>query len=135
MKKVYRRARKGWKRARSQHDPVILHDWRKRAKYLRYHFQLLKGVDNKWADNWHRGFKQLSNLLGEHHDLEVLRQYLDSLDAGVMSPAAECEFRMLLHERQDALYHQALQLGETLLHKKPKKIARRVNGRLQQIDS
>jgi CHAD domain-containing protein len=113
----------------------MLHDWRKRAKYLRYHFQLLKGVDKKWASHWHKGFKKLSELLGDHHDLEVLRQYLDSVDAGIMSPAAECEFRTLLRERQDTLYHQALQLGETLLHKKPKKVARRVKRRLELINA
>jgi CHAD domain-containing protein len=135
VQRVYRRARKGWKRAQSKHDPVKLHDWRKRAKYLRYHFQLLKGVDKKWASQWHKGFKRLSDLLGDHHDLDVLRQYLDSFDTGVMKPVAECEFRILLREKQDVLYREVLRLGRDLLHKKPKKVAGAVRRRLEKVNA
>lgn len=133
VQRVYRRARNGWKRVQSKHDPVKLHDWRKRAKYLRYHFQLLKSIDKKWASQWYKGFKRLSDLLGDHHDLEVLREYLDSFDTGVMKPVAECEFRILLREKQDALYREALRQGGDLLHKKPKKVAGAVRRRLEQI--
>lgn len=133
VQRVYRRARKGWKRVQSKHDPVKLHDWRKRTKYLRYHFQMLKGIDKKWASQWHKGFKRLSDLLGDHHDLDVLRQYLDSFDIDAMKPVAECEFRVLLREKQDALYREVLRLGKDLLHKKPKKVASAVRRRLEQV--
>lgn len=135
VQRVYRRARKGWKRVQTKHDPVKLHDWRKRAKYLRYHFQLLKGVDKKWASQRHKGFKKLSDLLGDHHDLEVLRQYLDNFDTRAMKPVAECEFRILLREKQDTLYREALRLGRDLLHKKPKKAVSAVRRRLEQVNA
>jgi CHAD domain-containing protein len=127
MQRVYRRARKGWKRAQQSHDPDLLHDWRKRNKYLRYHFQLLKGIDNDWASGCHKGFKELSNLLGDHHDLEVLRGMLDEMDQNMLEPVAESEFRILLREKQDALYREALQWGDTLLKRKPKKLRKRVS--------
>jgi CHAD domain-containing protein len=133
LHKVYRRARKGWKRVLNEHDPERLHDWRKRAKYLRYHFQLLKGVDRHWAGRWHRGFKRLSDILGDHHDLEVLRKELDQTETNVISAVAESEFRVLLRQHQDALYHEALQLGEVLLKNKPKEMRKHVSRRLGQI--
>lgn len=133
LQKVYRRARKGWKGALHEHDPDRLHDWRKRAKYLRYHFQLLKGVDKHWASHWHKGFKRLSDLLGDHHDLEVLREDLDQMKTDVISAVAESEFRVLLRQHQDALYLEAMNLGEDLLKSKPKGMRKHVNRRLGQI--
>ena len=131
MQRVYRRARKCWKRARYEQDPGQLHDWRKRAKYLRYHFQLLNGVDKDWADYWYKGFKELSDLLGDHHDLEVLRGKLDDMDATGLDPVAECELRILLREKQDWLYRGALELGAALLEEKPEKMCKRVETRLR----
>ena len=133
MQRVYRRARKGWEQARTAHDPDRLHDWRKRAKYLRYQFQLLKGVDESWARDCHKGFRKLSDLLGDHHDLEVLRGVLDDMDAAVIAPVAESEFRVLLREQQDAFYRDALQLGDALLGRKPRKMRRRVQRRLDTL--
>jgi CHAD domain-containing protein len=134
MQRVYRRARKGWKRAQQTHDPDLLHDWRKRNKYLRYHFQLLKGLDKDWASSCHKGFKELSNLLGDHHDLEVLRGVLDEMDQNVLDPVAESEFRILLREKQDALYREALQWGDALLKRKPKQMRKRVSKLLDLVE-
>lgn len=135
LQREYRRARKGWKRAQRQHDPDTLHDWRKRTKYLRYHFQLLKDVDKPWAGSWHKDFKQLSDVLGDHHDLDVLRGVLDQMEDTVISPVAESEFRVLLRQQQDVLYNQALQMGKALLQSKPKKMRRRVSKRLALVEN
>jgi CHAD domain-containing protein len=135
LQRVYRRARNGWKRAQRQHDPDTLHDWRKRTKYLRYHFQLLKGVDKPWAAYWHKGFKQLSNILGDHHDLDVLRGVLDQMEDTVISPVAESEFRILLRQQQDVLYNEALQIGKALLQSKPKQMRRHVSKRLALVEN
>jgi CHAD domain-containing protein len=126
MRKVYKRARKGWKRARKNQDPKQMHDWRKRAKYLRYHFQLLTGVDTDRAGGWHKGFRELSDLLGDHHDLEVLRKTLDEMDQSGLDPVAECEFRTLLRDTEDALYLETLSCGDALLKHKPGKMRKRV---------
>jgi CHAD domain-containing protein len=134
LQRVFRRARKGWKRSQRQHDPDTLHDWRKHTKYLRYHFQLLKGVDKPWAGSWHKGFKQLSDILGEHHDLDVLRSTLDQMEDTVISPVAESEFRVLLRQQQDALYREALKQGKVLLQCKPKQMRLRVSKRLALVE-
>jgi len=133
MQRVYRRACKGWKLALKEQNPTELHDWRKRTKYLRYQFQPLKGVDKAWAKHWHKGFKKLSDLLGDYHDLVVLRQKLDEMDTTGLDPVAECEFRILLRERQDSLYHDTLARGASLLKKRPKKMRKKIQKRLHKV--
>jgi CHAD domain-containing protein len=134
VQRVYRRACKGWKRALKKQNPTELHDWRKRIKYLRYQFQLLKGVDKAWAGHRHKGFKKLSDLLGNYHDLVVLRERLDEMDSTGLDPVAECEFRTLLRDWQDSLYRDALESAASLLKKRPKKIRIMIQKRLH-IDS
>jgi CHAD domain-containing protein len=126
VQRVYSRAYKGWKRALKEQNPTELHDWRKRVKYLRYQFQLLKGVDKAWTRHRHKGFKKLSNLLGNYHDLVVLRERLDEMDSTGLDPVAECEFRTLLRDRQDCLYGDALESGASLLKNRPKKIRKKI---------
>ncbi|MGD2096871.1 MAG: CHAD domain-containing protein [Desulfobacterales bacterium] len=130
VQRVYRRACKGWKLALKKQNPTEMHDWRKRVKYLRYQFQLLKGVDKDWASYWHKGYKKLSNLLGDHHDLVVLREKLDDMDKTGLDPVAECEFRSLLRDMQDSLYQDAVESGAALLKKKPKKFRKKIQKRL-----
>ncbi|MEJ2310520.1 MAG: CHAD domain-containing protein [Gammaproteobacteria bacterium] len=130
VKRVYKRASKGWKQALKRQDPVEMHDWRKRAKYLRYHFQMFKGLDSDRAAPWHQGFKELSDLLGDHHDLKVLCDVLDDMGDTGLDPVAECEFRVLLREQQDALYRDARELGTKLFDDKPGKMRKRVQDKL-----
>jgi CHAD domain-containing protein len=128
--RIYRRARKGWQKSRQIHDPALLHDWRKQVKYLRYHFQLLRGVDDDWAKPLHHGFREVSDFIGDHHDLEVLRQNIDEMKSTGLDPVAECEFRVLLREHQDYIYRRIIHDGKKLLKKKPEKFRTKVLKRL-----
>jgi CHAD domain-containing protein len=128
--RIYRRARKGWKKSRQIHDPDVLHDWRKQVKYLRYHFQLLRGLDDDWAKPLHHGFRKISDFIGDHHDLEVLRQHVDDMESTGLDPVAECEFRILLRQHQDRIYERIIRDGKKLMNKKPKKFRSQVRSRL-----
>lgn len=118
-KRIYRRARKYWKKARHQQQAELLHDWRKQVKYLRYHYQLLKGTGSSKMKKRHRQHKQLGEILGEYHDLDVLREQLDQLPRSTPDAVAECEYRTLLRERQNQLYRQSLKIGKRLFKAKP----------------
>ena len=118
LRRTYRRARKGYRRALARHDPAELHEWRKRAKYLRYHHQLLRDLGGKGTRSRHHGFRELSDLLGDHHDLEVLRTFIDRESSG-LDPVAEAELRVLMRQLQDALYRESLELGAAWLDEKP----------------
>jgi CHAD domain-containing protein len=59
----------------------VLHMWRKRVKYHRYHVDFLSGAWPVVFKARERAMHDLSDLLGEDHDLAVLRESL----AGVLS--------------------------------------------------
>ncbi|MEQ8661053.1 MAG: CHAD domain-containing protein [Gammaproteobacteria bacterium] len=128
--RTHRRARREWKQARRCHDPAVLHQWRKRAKYLRHMYELVTDVDDGAAARRRDACHALSDILGDHHDLEVLRARLDTLPRSPLGAVAESELRVLMREHQDSLYAQALALGESLLRVKPGKVRRQVRKRL-----
>ncbi len=79
LRRAYSRARSAQRRARSQPTPDVLHQWRKRAKDHWYHMRLLDCV---WPEEFRartRALGRLTENLGEHHDLDVLRAVLQEL--------------------------------------------------------
>ncbi len=66
---------------------------------------------------------QLSELLGDHHDLAVLAE---DLDARVGVVAERDAIGALIETRQEELLEQALGLGERLYAEKPKHYRRRL---------
>lgn len=78
--KTYRRARARLADVRETPSTAHLHEWRKRVKYHRAHVRVLRplwpGGLGARRDELHR----LSDLLGDDHDLAVLRGVLDGHD-------------------------------------------------------
>ncbi len=102
-----------------------VHEWRKRSKDLWYHLQLLgpawPEVLGPRADQAH----ELSDLLGDHHDLTILgadaRSHPERFADG--DPEA---LMAAIRTRQEELLSEALPLGERLYADKPKAYRRRV---------
>ena len=73
LKRSYRRGRNRFRDVRAEASDEAVHEWRKRVKDLWYHLRLVrnakKSVLGEAADEAH----ELSDLLGDHHDLAVLR--------------------------------------------------------------
>src|ERR1019366_6725274 len=90
LRRVYRAGRHMLSLAAADPSMANLHEWRKQAKYLWHQLQLLEpawtGHEKDLGDRVHR----LSQLLGEDHDLAVLRQTLaaDPLTYGGCSNSA-----------------------------------------------
>lgn len=79
LKKTYGRARKNWRKAgRDPENAELLHQWRKRVKYHWYHCRLLREA---WPEPMQARIDvldDLSDLLGDDHDLSVLMAALDA---------------------------------------------------------
>jgi CHAD domain-containing protein len=120
----YRRARRAMRRVRSAEKADDVHRWRKRTKDLWYHLRLLRGVwkpvVGKTADQAH----ELADLLGNHHDLDVLAGDLRTRET---IDRREAIFK-LIERRQRQLLKQAIKLGERLFAEKPKAFGRRFKG-------
>jgi len=121
----YRRGRAARDMARRDPTTENFHEWRKRAKDLWYHLRMLKplspGIVGGQADEAH----ELADLLGDDHDLAVLREALET-GAGDLPVDLDAVLGLLDH-RRDQLQAQAMLLGERLYAEPPKLFARRLH--------
>ena len=128
IRKTYARARARGEKASGRPSVEVLHQWRKRIKYGWYHLRLLApaapSILGPLADRLH----DLSDALGDDHDLAVLRSKLrDDPDAyGGAEVAARAE--AFLVEAQRELQRRALRLGPRVFLERPRVFAERVVG-------
>lgn len=104
----YRRGLTDFAKARESRCPEEFHDWRKRTKYLSYHLTLLEGVSETDLLSATSRATALASLLGEHHDLEVFRDFLEA------DPMQGEETALFDHaqRRQKEIEEEAFLLGE-----------------------
>ena len=108
-------------------DPSVenLHEWRKQAKYLRHQLEVLEPIQPVAMAELAGRLHELTQLLGDGHDLAVLRQ---KLVAGPAAPAGRIRETLvtLIDRRRAELEQEALQLGRRLFADKPKDFTERL---------
>ena len=121
----YRRGRTRFADVRKVASDGAVHEWRKRVKDLQYQLRLVR---NSWPDVIDVIADQageLSDLLGEHHDLAVLRD--DALTRReLFADDALGTLLEAIHVRQRDLADHALTLGRRIYAEKPKPFMRRL---------
>lgn len=124
--KTYKRGRRAMQAAYAQPGVAAFHEWRKRAKYLRYQVRLLRASWPRVLKATHKETKQLGDLLGDDHDLAVLEQIIE--EAEELNPTHDDE-QMLLAlaaQRSAQLRNAAYWLGSRLYAEKPKHLDQRM---------
>jgi CHAD domain-containing protein len=118
--RVYRQGRRAFRDARKQPSAEHMHEWRKRVKDLWYHLLLLqdswKPVLSALADEAH----ELSDRLGDEHDLTVLREWAHRHTAELNGDDPVLRgFDVLLQSRRTELQEDAFEYGARLYADKP----------------
>jgi CHAD domain-containing protein len=125
LAKTYGRAVKAKARAATAPSTESLHEWRKRAKYHWYHARLLREM---WPPEMkvHRdAADDLADLLGDDHDLGVLRATLAD-DPDAFGTARDVQaFVALIDRRRAVLQQRAWALGDRVMAEGPDALARR----------
>lgn len=121
--RTYRRGRRAMKAAEKNRGEADFHEWRKRAKDLWYELRLLSdawsGPLEATSDEAHN----LTDLLGDHHDLAVLREDLRERNLG----EGETEtMEAAIGRRQEELATEAFTLGRRLYAERPRDFSRRL---------
>ncbi len=128
LKRAYKRGRKALARAVDDPRDERFHELRKRVKDHWYHTRLLKkvwpGAMTCRADL----LKDLSDLLGDDHDLAVFRATVADAPPGALNADERERMEGLVAERQAQLRERALPLAGRVYTEKPKHHARRVGG-------
>jgi len=77
LSRSYERCFRAWLKARDRPDVDTLHGWRKRVKDLFYQSQVAATVRPGYFARMETEADSLADLLGEDHDLAVLRQVIE----------------------------------------------------------
>jgi CHAD domain-containing protein len=120
--RTYRRARRAMNRALASWDDHDLHEWRKRVKYARYQLRLLLDLWEPMLDARRKALHRMTDLLGEDHDLAVLKKSLT--DRGPVEGLTDVIGA--IDARRTELQAQMPGLGRRLFAEKPSAFVRRL---------
>ncbi len=122
LRRTYAAARNAMHASRTR--PDALHEWRKQAKYVRYQLHTLRPAWPRAAQRLDTDLSELVELLGDDHDLAVLRvevlRHRSSFDRASSSEA----LLKKLDRRRAALQRRARALGERAFAATPGRYAR-----------
>jgi CHAD domain-containing protein len=124
LRRIYRRGRRAYRAARQEPSSENLHELRKRAKDLWYAARILRPASPKRMKRLARDAHELSNLIGEEHDLALLEQRAEARRDRFDDAAAVGELAKLIERRRDELQKEAMGLAKRLFRKKPSKLVR-----------
>jgi CHAD domain-containing protein len=120
----YQEGRRAYRRARSKPTVENLHEWRKRGKDLWYHLRLLRPISPGIMHGHVQEAHHLSDLLGDDHDLAVLRA---ALAGGAAIPVDLDSVVALIDQRREQLEAEAMLIGARLYAESPKAFLRRLH--------
>jgi CHAD domain-containing protein len=123
----YKRGRKAFTQARVRRDDESLHEWRKRAKDLWYQLRLIAPVCGQAVRGEAKEAHVLSDLLGDDHDLAVLRGAL--IDHGTEVAADLDALLGLIDHRRHQLQSEGVLVGTRIYAESPKAFSRRMHRR------
>jgi CHAD domain-containing protein len=115
LEESFRRARKAMAQARKHPQPENYHQWRKRVKDHWYHVRLLKDLPSDAIRVEEKSLKRLDTLLGDDHNLVVLRENITA------EPLPG-----LIDKFQNELRASALSLGERIYEERPRQFTTRM---------
>ncbi len=107
----YRLGLRHYENSRASRDPHECHEWRKRAKYLAFHYQLLTFLDPEEFATRAALAEELASWLGEHHDLAVLEDALADHGSFGLSRKSAQNLVTLCEQRRAELEKDAFARG------------------------
>jgi CHAD domain-containing protein len=125
---TYRRSARAFREAAADATPEKLHEWRKQTKYLYYQLEILRPLWPERMEELANEADRMGELLGDDHDLAVLRQTLTD-DPGRFGDESDVEVLLALIDRRRAeLEQEAITLGQRFFQDRPRDFGRRLNG-------
>lgn len=124
LERSYRRGRRALGEASGRRSLERMHAWRKRVKDLWYQERLLSPVCGPAIRGQAKDLHRLSDLLGDDHDLGVLRERLTG-DASHVAADVDGIVGLIEH-RQAELRAEAFHLGSRIYAEKPGAFVRRM---------
>ncbi len=125
LRETYRRGRRARVRAYRKGSDAAFHEWRKGVKYHWYQVRLLQELWPEVLKSRRAALKQLADILGDEHDLVVMKQTVATLDSELRESEDLAAFFALIERRQHQLRAAARSLGDRVYAETPKRLHRR----------
>ena len=128
LQRIYARGRRDFAAAYALPSDEAFHDWRKQVKYLWYHTQILENIWPSVMQALDEELDQLGELLGQDHDLAVLRTTVlaEFPRAGATATLRALERR--IDEVRSGMQDRARLLAERIYLERPREFTRRLRG-------
>jgi CHAD domain-containing protein len=121
LRRIYRRGRKRMRKAAREPTTENLHEARKRVKDLWHATQIVRPAAPKKLKRLSKRAHRLADLLGDDHDLAVLRDYVERNPQAFEDESSRRALVAVLDRRREALQRDALKLGGRLYRQSPKR--------------
>lgn len=128
LSRTFKQLRSTFDTARACFAPETFHAWRKRTKDHWYHVRILVPIWPPVMKGYGRALKELSSVLGDEHDLTVLRQTVIDEGDSVLDRATREWLLGRIAICQRDLRIEAINLGRRVAAEKPKALRRRLHG-------
>ncbi|MGA6948816.1 MAG: CHAD domain-containing protein, partial [Solirubrobacterales bacterium] len=125
----YRRGRKRLRAVEEEARVTNLHELRKRVKDLWYQLRLIQDADKQMLGNLADHAHDLSDHLGDDHDLALLREEAQRRREAFASPSHQRHLLEEIDRRRGELQFAAISLGERIYAEKPKRFTKRLKKR------
>jgi CHAD domain-containing protein len=130
--RTYRRGRKRLRAVEEEASVTNLHELRKRVKDLWYQVRLIRDADREMLGSLADHAHDLSDHLGDDHDLALLRQEVQRRQGAFASPADRRHLLQEIDQRRGELQFAGISLGGRIYAEKPKRFTARLARRYRQ---
>lgn len=127
LKRVYKRGYQDFYKVLEDPTTDNLHEWRKRVKYLWYHLRLLKPIWPEIMSALATQTHDLSDLLGDDHDLANLHQLLLNQPELINNQPEINLLFVNLERKRKQLQQLALLKGQQIYAESPKDFIKRIS--------
>jgi CHAD domain-containing protein len=129
LHRTYRRGRKRLRAVEEEASVTNLHELRKRVKDLWYQVRLIRDADKQMLGSLADHAHDLSDHLGDDHDLALLRETAQRRRAAFSHPSHKRHLLEEIDARRGELQFAAISLAERIYAEKPKRFTKRLEKR------
>jgi CHAD domain-containing protein len=129
LRRSYRRGRKRLRAVEELASVTNLHELRKRVKDLWYQLRLIRDADRELLEPLADHAHDLSDHLGDDHDLALLREQVQRRAAAFTDAHDQRHLLEQVDQHRGELQFAAVSLGRRVYDEKPKKFSKRLERR------
>lgn len=127
LRQVYRRGRSRLNDVVPEPSVENFHEWRKQVKYLWYNVQILQPVWPNLMARLAEEIHDLSEILGDAHDLAMLQRLVEERPLILDNPDARNSFISFLETESQNLHAAAYRHGRRIYAEAPKPFVKRLH--------